>query len=484
MRIAVPLRILAAATLLGLAPLAGWGAELAPELRERAHGLAPQERLPVVIRLREPLDLRVFREESERAHEGRRARRARLVRALQVRFERSSGALRALLAREGATRVRALWILNGVAAELPAGLLDRVAAQPEVESIRFDAVVRQAEPSSAATASAGWNLVAVGAPDLWSEGHTGQGVVVAHMDSGVDPDHPDIGPKQRPENSWLDPYDEHPTPYDPSGHGTQTLGLILGGDSSGQTIGMAPDARWIAVKLFDDAGDGVLSSMHEGYQWLLDPDGNPATDDVPDVVNNSWTLDGIGECESEFQADVAALRAADVAVVFSAGNFGPSPSTSVSPANNPGSLAVGAVDFLLAIASFSSRGPSACDAGIYPLLVAPGVNVHTADLTLGGLFPDSYADVTGTSFAAAHVSGALALLRGAHPLAGLEELEGALLSGAQDLGANGPDADSGWGLLDVAAAHQALGAASVPAIPAWGLALAGLLVLVAALRRV
>jgi bacillopeptidase F len=224
--------------------------------------------------------------------------------------------------------------------------------------------------------------------------------------------------------------------------------------------------------------------MHTGYQWLLDPDGNPGTDDGPDIVNCSWSLDAAGVCNTEFEADVAALRAAGIAVVFSAGNFGSTPSTSVSPANNTGSMAVGAVDTLENVASFSSRGPSACDASTYPHLSAPGVLLYTADLTLGGAFPNSWVTVPGgTSFAAPHVSGALALLKSAHPSASLDELEDALLSGAKDLGPVGPDNDAGWGLLDVETSHEILVATPVPALSVWALALLAILMLLAAARK-
>jgi serine protease AprX len=480
----VLLPILAAAALAGLSPVSSSAGVLAPEVRELARSIDPDQTVAVLIRLNDPLDLGAFLAESARSRETRATRRARLVRRLQERARRSSRALRALLDREGVGSVRTLWIHGGLAVELPVRLLDTIAARPEVQRIRLDAVVHMAEPVAGASAAAGWNLTAVQAPALWGEGHTGQGVVVALMDTGVDAFHPDVGPQQRPADSWFDPYAEHSTPYDATGHGTSALGLILGGDQSGQTIGMAPDAQWIAVKMFNDAGQGILSDMHMGYQWLLDPDGDPGTDDLPDIANNSWTLDALDVCELEFAADIASLRAADVAVVFAAGNFGPSPSTSVGPANNPGSLAVGAVDSLFEVASISSRGPSACETDPYPRLSAPGVNVYTADLTLGGIFPESWRTVTGTSFAAPHVSGALALLRGAHPAVPVSELEGALLSGALDLGVAGPDDDTGWGLLDVYAAHELLGAPpAVPALQPWALVLVAALLLAVAVTH-
>jgi bacillopeptidase F len=283
-------------------------------------------------------------------------------------------------------------------------------------------------------------------------------MVVAGMDTGVDVNHPDLASRWRGgNNSWFDPNGEYATPHDNSGHGTQVMGLAVGGDAGGTAIGVAPGAQWIAVKIFDSSGTASLSGIHQGFQWLLDPDGNPATDDAPHVVNNSWGFPQLlDQCYLEFETDIQVLKAAGIAVAFSAGNKGPAGSSSESPANNPGGFAVGAVDSALGIASTSGRGPSACSGTLYPEVVAPGVDVRTADLTAGGLFPDSYVSVSGTSAAAPHVAGALALLRGAYPGASVAELEQALQDSAMDIGQVGADNDSGFGLVDVVAASALL----------------------------
>jgi bacillopeptidase F len=146
----------------------------------------------------------------------------------------------------------------------------------------------------------------------------------------------------------------------------------------------------------------------------------------------------------------------DIGVAFSGGNRGPTLYSSVSPANNPGAFAVGAVDASLAVTYSSSRGPSACDNSIYPEVVAPGANIKTADLTNGGYYPAEYAYVSGTSFAAPHVAGAIGLLMNTDPSLGIDRIEAALAASALDLGAPGPDNDSGSGLLDVMEAYNLL----------------------------
>ena len=386
--------------------------------------------------------------------------RAGFLRAQQARTAAIQAPLLDRLRAAGARRLVSLWAINGLAATARPEVIRELAARPEVSNIRLDAVIEapRAESASALSAIAEWNLAMVGAPEMWERGRRGAGVVVAVMDTGVDVTHQALSPSWRGgSNSWFDPNGEHAAPYDGSGHGTQALGVIVGGTTAGVPIGVAPDARWIAVKIFDDSGHASLSAIHSGFQWLLNPDGDPATDDAPDVVSNSWGFgDHVGECYSEFAPDIAALRAAGIAAVFSGGNAGPGVATSVSPANNPGALAVGSVDASSLPDTFGSRGPCACGGTLYPTLVAPGVAVRTTDLTAGGVFPAATTTVSGSSFAAPHVAGALALLRSGHPDATLDQLEAALRQGARDLGAAGPDDDSGYGLLDVPAADEAL----------------------------
>jgi hypothetical protein len=274
-------------------------------------------------------------------------------------------------------------------------------------------------------------------------------VVVANMDTGVDASHPDLASRWRGgSNSWYDPNGQHPTtPTDVNGHGTWTMGVMVGGDAGGSSIGVAPDARWIAVKIFNDRGSTTSTIIHRGFQWLLDPDGNPATADAPNVVNNSWTM-SVGGCNLDFQPDLANLRAAGILPVFSAGNYGPSSGTVFSPANNPGAFAVGSVDDADEVDPYSSRGPSACAGSVAPRLAAPGVGIRTSDL-YGG-----YIEASGTSLAAPHVAGALALLLSAAPGTSADRQQAALEAGAVDLGPPGTDPDYGSGRLDALASYH------------------------------
>lgn len=444
--------ILLAVLLIAAGPSLSAAKIISPELKTALDSATPGEAFAVIITFTEQVDVKTFKDKAKDQ------RRTRLIKALKDLSNSSQTAVKELLKQAGIKKVETLWIINGLAAKLPPEVIFELARLPEIAEIRMDGKIKAPAPAADTGQAFEWNLVMVGAPELWELGYRGAGVVVASMDTGVDVNHPDLSDKWRGGvNSWFDPNGEHGVPYDATGHGTQTMGLMVGGSAGGSAIGMAPEARWIAVKIFNDAGSATYSGIHQGFQWLLDPDDNPASADAPDVVNNSWGFDqNPNQCVAEFRQDVATLKQAQIAVVFSAGNSGPYSASSTSPANYPESFAVGAVDALTAVASFSSRGPAACDGSIYPEAVAPGVNVRTADLTYGGALPYSYRNVSGTSFAAPHATGTIALLIDAYPAATVEDIESALKDSSQDLGAFAPDNIYGYGLIDGLAAFQAL----------------------------
>jgi bacillopeptidase F len=386
----------------------------------------------------------------------RAVRRHQIVARLQNAARADAAPILDFLAQNDARSVRLLWVASAIAARARREVIWTLLTRSDVAEVQLDHALYAPIATAAAGSVPEWNINAVRAPELWSRGFLGAGAVVALFDTGVDVNHPELFASYRGgTNSWKDPYGRHATPDDDSsGHGTQALGIVLGGSLGGTSIGVAPSAQWIAAKIFDDAGTASESAVHLAFQWALDPDGNPATDDAPDVVSNSWDIAGENSCDSRFQTDIDALRAADIAVVFAAGNYGPAPATSVGPANNVRVTSVGAIDINNHVPLFSSRGPSACDGSIYPKVVAPGVNIYTTDISLAGVA--QYTLVDGTSFSAPHVAGVIALLRAAVPTASAAEVEAAIALTARDLGPPGPDQDYGYGLVDAVAAYELL----------------------------
>jgi bacillopeptidase F len=425
----------------------------APDLQAALAEARPGERIPVIVTYRSRETAYALRRELQT--QARELRRREIVARLRDAGREDSTSLIEVARAGGGLRLRPLWIANALAMDAPAELVRTLAADPRVLQVRLDRSAAAPLPMAGDPVPVEWNLEMIHAPQVWQRGSRGEGIVIGFLDTGVDAQHPDLAPGWRGgTNSWFDAFDQHATPRDISGHGTQAAGLAIGGSAGGSDIGVAPAARWIAARVFDDAGNGSESAVHLAVQWLLDPDGDPATDDAPQVVSGSWSIADGGLCNSVFQPDLDALRAADISVVFAAGNYGPAPGTSASPANNAHVQSVGAIDANGAVAPYSSRGPSACDGSVFPKVVAPGDSVLTADLSFGG--KPFYVLVSGTSFSAPQVAGVLALLRSMEPLAGADDVEQAVISTAHDLGPPGPDDDFGYGLVDAVAAVDAV----------------------------
>jgi serine protease AprX len=444
---------------------------ISPDLRQKMSGLLSNTRLRVIVTLSSNLSYSSIENSVKNLPFERRQQAVETI--LQANAGPSQANLRVRLDQlktaGTVSDVVSFWIFNGFSLNATPAVIEELANRPEVASIVSDQVYAIAEPVSGVITAATTpnpNISLLNAPALWALGFTGQGVVVANMDTGVDGSHPDLSSKYRGgTNSWFDPYGQDATPTDSAGsstgHGTATMSLMVGGNLSGHDIGMAPGAKWIAAKIFDNTGNATATAIHQAFQWILDPDGNPATPDAPQVLSDSWG-DVNGGCDLTFQPDVQAILAAGILPVFSAGNFGPGSSTDTSPGNFPESFPVGAIDNASNIASFSSRGPTSCgrtSSATLPLVVAPGVNVPVA--APGGL----YTSLSGTSFSAPETAGGLALLLSAFPGLTPAKQASALTSSAVDLGAVGPDNNFGYGRLDVLAAYMSLKGAAPTATP-------------------
>jgi serine protease AprX len=452
MRKALAVTALVALIVAGFAPAASAHVSTTPRIASVSPGMhATLASLPagamttVIVTLRHQADLK-------RVKGADRASRLKgTIQELTTTAHTAQVPIRALLrvwaAQGKVAKTVPLWVVNGLAVTATADVIQELAARSDVASIAADQV---AVVPSFGTPEPGLNSVS--APAMWNLGFTGQGVVVASLDSGVDITHPDLAGSWRGgANSWFDPYGEHPvTPTDLSGHGTATTGAMVGGDAGGTSIGVAPGAKWIAAKVFNDRGAATLSAIHQAFQWVLDPDHNPSTSDAPQIVNASWSIGAGPGCDLSFQADLRALRAVGIVPVFAAGNYGPGASTSVSPANYPEAVAVGAVSSADVIYSSSSRGPSTCGARtrVFPDFVAPGVNIRSTDLY--GMYQTS----SGTSMAAPGVSGSLAVLLGAIPGLSVDQATAALTASTVDLGVPGPDSVYGGGRINILAAYQ------------------------------
>ena len=374
---------------------------------------------------------------------------------------------------------KSFWVANMLMIEAKPSVYNELMTRMDIAEMDLDAFLELEKPVEVGESDEGnagesveIGLRVIKAPELWAMGITGQGRLLMNIDTGVYPNHPAYWHKWRgnfvPSNqAWFDPGGGTTTPSDCDGHGSHTIGTMVGrSTTTADTVGVAINAQWIAAKTICTSPH--TSNSIAAFQWAMNPDGNPSTiTDMPDAISCSWyDPNTTNQCSGLYKQTFDAVEAAGIAIVFSAGNNGPNASTITMPkninTNEVNVYAVGAIDATLyqggntnPIASFSSRGPSTCGGTgsllIKPEVSAPGVNVRSSGTATG------YNSLSGTSMAAPHVAGAIGLLKEFAPTLTGHQIKMALYNTAVDLGTAGEDNTYGTGLINLVAAMQSLG---------------------------
>ncbi len=337
----------------------------------------------------------------------------------------STARIKELIHQAGGKVIYELPLINSLAVELPAERLAEIIPSVHAKMVWPDV---QACPCLDVA------VPAVGADLAHQQGLTGKGIVIAVVDTGIDP-HPDLTKPTSRIVGWHDLVNGRSKPYDDEGHGTHVAGIIAGNgyQENGKYTGIAPEALLVGVKVLDKMGSGPISRVIAGIQWVVDnkekyrikainlslgapPEQGYRTDPASKAVNAAWK--------------------AGLLVCAAAGNSGPGRWTITTPGISPLIITVGSIDDQGtvprtddAISDFSSRGPT-IDFLTKPDLVAPGARITS--LKPGG----GYIESSGTSMATPVVTGAAALLWQKDPDLTPDQIKKLLMATAEDRGYN------------------------------------------------
>ena len=348
------------------------------------------------------------------------------------------------------SEIRPLWIVNSISCYATKDAILRLDERRDIMTIYHSEESQWISETTSEPTGKGYgkeitqNLLQVNAPQVWEQGYTGQGVVIALIDTGVRLDHADLagrlwdgGPAYP--NHGYDFYYNYDDPSDDRGHGTHVAGTICGTGASGSQTGIAPGATIMALKAFNSEGVGEETHWVAAMQFALEHGA--------DLMNMSLGRPQPNAAQKFMMRQACDnTLAAGVVVAACAGNFRqmefmvPPPNNIYTPGDcpppylhedqmiNAGGLScvisVGAVDYNHAIAPFSSEGPSqwtdvtqyndypytpgsATEIGlIRPDICAPGVQIKSLDYNT----TDGYTLMDGTSMATPLVTGTMALM--------------------------------------------------------------------------
>ncbi len=383
------------------------------------------------------------------------------------------------------------WITNVISCKATVAVIDELSQRQDISRIDYDEIrymligeksgIDEELNQTQGTNEITNNVIKVNAPEVWDLGYTGQGVIVAVLDVGVNYNHADLEDHMwehpdYPNHGYNFAYNDN-DPMDKHGHGTHCAGTVAGDGTAGSQTGMAPDATIMALKVLNDDGGGSESDSWEAIEFAVDYDA--------DILSMSigW-MHAFNPARSTWRETLDNALAAGVVAAIAAGNEGGSPSNPDDvrtpgdcppPWLNPDQTLVGGISACICIgatdnndniASFSARGPSDWESInpyndypfnpelglIRPDVCAPGVDIKSCNYSNN----NGYTSMSGTSMATPGVAGVMALLMSKVPSLTPEAINIALETTAVDLGATGKDNFFGAGRVDALVAVNSL----------------------------
>ena len=421
-----------------------------PELQE-ALNQKGDEMISVNIILKSQADVHKLQQIAAKAND-RKSKREVVVNELKSFSKSTQSDLMSILdaeAKSGEVEdIRCHWLVNAISCSASSEVIYLIARHNDVEVIAYDErkyllwdeEIKDVEPARGMTQ----NITHVKADDVWDLGYTGEGVMVAVIDTGVNFNHIDLadhlwdGGEEYPNHGYNTIENSHDV-SDGFGHGTHCAGVVCGDGTSGTQTGIAPNATLMCIKVMDDSGYGSATSISAGMEFAIEHGA--------DVLNMSLGIPFASAAVREMlrEACVNALQCG-IAAAVAVGNDGqlqisfpvpnnvrvpggcPPPWIHPDQESNAGGLscciAVGAVDFNNVRAPFSSYGPFTWQETSYadypyepgmglirPDLSAPGVGIISANPNNN----NGHVSMDGTSQAAPCVAGVIALMLEKNP---------------------------------------------------------------------
>ena len=395
--------------------------------------------------------------------------------------------------------LKSFWSFNGFSCSATDEVLTQLAARRDVAMIIPDEMrpmipnYEKARPVT--TRANAWHVDKINAPAVWSYngmGYTGNGVIIGHIDTGVNYNHVDIanslwdGGSAFPHHGY-DVFYQDDDPMDDDGHGTHTAGILAGQGTAGTQTGIAPGAKIMSIKVLGEDGQGEATHLIQGVEFALEHGAH--------ILNLSLSDVGAGPCY--YYRDVfATCLDAGVAAAVACGNEGqtqytyPVPYNISAPGNCPPAwlhpdqrnlieggltsvISIGATDSNDTHCSFSSVGPTTWSSGNnvgsyndYPYengdvdqpgLIRPDISAPGANITsLNALTTNGYTEMDGTSMATPCVAGVMAMLLEANPELTPAELDSIIELTSVRVGNTVKNNRVGSGRIDALAAMNAL----------------------------
>ena len=425
-----------------------------PILRAEMQRRSETEMIPVLVMMKSQYDQADMNRRT--AHFTTVAeRRTFVVNELKQFADASQNDLRHTLAemeRQGMVEdVRILWICNSLYFKANANAINALDHRTDLDFIEYNPDLQLISAQETRTSDDNReipsHITQVNADAVWGQGYTGQGVVVAVLDTGVNYNHLDLadhlwdGGPEFPNHGYDLYYDDN-DPMDDNSHGTHCAGIVCGDGTAGSQTGVAPDATLMCVKMMSSSGNGSVANINNGLQWAIEHGA-----DVISLSISTYAADIPMTSQRNMRNTCVNILNAGVAAAMAAGNEGynqeeyPIPGNTSLPAAcpppyldadqqaNPGGLScaisVGAVDDYNEPCYFTAYGPFTWqdveNYNDYPY--NPGIGLIRPDVSAPGSWIKSlnyannsgYMEKSGTSQATPAVAGCIALMLNKNP---------------------------------------------------------------------